>query len=132
MGSQYGILLDNLSMNFLHLFIIMVGGQYSSFGYCRDTVHDDLSTAGGYTGFLQSGSLDFTGDSDVTPADLPAAVASLKWKSFGTAGFTWSTPVVLDDKVFLQDQDGGFDAFNINALGFRIINEAVYRAITNR
>jgi len=47
-------------------------------------------------------------------ADLPAVTAGLNWTSNGTAGFTWSTPIVLQDRVFLQDQDGGFDVFNLS------------------
>lgn len=92
------------------------------FGYCRESVtHDDLSITGNYSGTLQSGSLDFSGISGgssggsvgVVP-DLPAVTASLNWSSNGSAGFTWSTPIVLRDRVFLQDQDGGFDVFNLS------------------
>lgn len=96
-----------------------------SFGYCREgTTHDDLLTTGVYGGTLQSGSLDFSGisgggsgtggGSTVVVADLPAVTASLNWTSNGSAGFTWSTPIVIQDRVFLQDQDGGFDVFNLS------------------
>lgn len=98
-----------------------VGG----FGYCREnTTHDDLAGRTHYTGTLQSGSLDFSGisggssgsggGSAVVVADLPAVTASLNWTSNGSAGFTWSTPIVIQDRVFLQDQDGGFDVFNLS------------------
>jgi hypothetical protein len=95
------------------------------FGYCREnTTFDDLSTTGNYSGTLQSGALDFSGISGGTsgtgsePADVVADIspvtASLNWSSNGSAGFTWSTPIVLQDRVFLQDQDGGFDVFNLS------------------
>ena len=38
--------------------------------------------------------------------------ADLNWSSNGTAGFTWSTPIILSDRVILQDQDGGLDAYS--------------------
>lgn len=49
-----------------------------------------------------------------TGPDLSAisSKADLNWSSNGTAGFTWSTPIILSDRVILQDQDGGLDAYN--------------------
>lgn len=40
--------------------------------------------------------------------------ANLDWSNANTVGFTWSTPIVLDDRVILQDQDGGLDAFSVS------------------
>jgi len=94
-----------------------------SFGYCREnTTHADLSATGDYTGALQSGSLDFSsltgggsgGETTTVPTDVSPITGSLSWNSNSSAGFTWSTPVLLEDRVILQDQDGGFDAFNLS------------------
>lgn len=94
-----------------------VGG----FGYCREnTTLEDLIGRDHYSGTLISGSLDFSaisseGDGSAdTPTDVPPITTMLNWQSDGTAGFTWSTPIVLENGIFLQDQDGGFDLFNKN------------------
>jgi hypothetical protein len=54
------------------------------------------------------------GSGGATGPDLSAisAKADLNWSSNGTAGYTWSTPIILSDRVILQDQDGGLDAYN--------------------
>ncbi len=43
---------------------------------------------------------------------LHAAAGSLLWEGTIQAGFTWSTPTVVNDVVYVQDQEGGIDAFN--------------------
>ncbi|MFT4749310.1 MAG: hypothetical protein ACI9E4_000987 [Pseudohongiellaceae bacterium] len=111
------------------------------FGYCREnTTHADLSTTGNYSGTLQSGSLDFSGissgsgtggGSTEVVADLPAVTASLNWSSNGSAGVTWSTPIVIQDRVFLQDQDGGFDVFNLSDGAKLFTNKVANASPTN-
>ncbi|MFK7863875.1 MAG: PQQ-binding-like beta-propeller repeat protein [Pseudohongiellaceae bacterium] len=101
------------------LFNSAINSFTGSFGYCREgTTWDDLIGRNNYTGTLQSGALDFSsisgdgGGATNDPVDVDPISVSLNWQSNGTAGFTWSTPIVLENGIFLQDQDGGFDLFN--------------------
>lgn len=106
-----------------------------SFGYCREnTTHDSLSVTGNYSGTLQGGSLNFSqltgngeGGNTSVPTDVAPISSSLNWSNTLSAGFTWSTPIVLDDRVILQDQDGGFDAFKLSD-GSRLYNSKLVNA----
>lgn len=76
--------------------------------------NDGTARAWGSNNYEQLGiGAAYNSSTPVQVLDL-SATASLTWNNNVAAGFTWSTPIVLDDRVFLQDQDGGFDAFSIS------------------
>ncbi|MDY6862528.1 MAG: PQQ-binding-like beta-propeller repeat protein [Thermodesulfobacteriota bacterium] len=52
---------------------------------------------------------------------------SLLWNAEIGNGFTWSTPVVINDRVFMQDQDGGMTCYKASdgqKVWFRHVAEA--------